>query len=653
MIVSISISLFLLQVIFMKSSNCDYYTSIAGLDNVLSVEFYLIELFDVYITQAEEVNNAVKRIVFDMEKEMNSSLTLLETHYQNPLHAFKILKRLVVDWKQVEKLFITNEIAEVFSQNLTKLEGVGFKWPTREDLQGASNGLVRLQQTYNISTNDIANGTALGKVLSRQLSAADCFELGVTLYETSNFQFAIEWLMKAKVRLENESLDINYTLTFPRVFDAQILHYLSLTMFSIGNLKMAQRFNFKLLIQDPESQEGLQNKIIILQNLLDDRRTLYVTDSNQKKDNLQELYEKVCRKEITQTPTQQRVLHCRYVTNNTPFATIAPFKMEILNQDPLVAYYHELDVTLTASSSNDSFTELSVAECVPATGLEASTHFDSATVCVKMDPDRPPSTSPLAETVYAPAVTSSRSQVRRQEIIEILSSNSEAVEAIPAGTSLSTEQIMLLQEAIIDVAIEQHNDEIQPEFEGCLPRTGWLLIVCSDAKTAKWVKQFSGHIGAKCGLAINVVEEKDFPRTHIVGLHTGSGTTPAHSHPIDNTPKVVQDDSTIQSSSASAASLTEVCPTVTVPEEEELDTRPSTSKAVSSASGRVVQIPTSVTTSTMPSTGTTTVAGKPRTATNKTPLIGKILPKISKGDRNKGSRRDKRESLVRKSLNEI
>ncbi|XP_037944125.1 uncharacterized protein LOC119676931 [Teleopsis dalmanni] len=341
MIVSISISLFLLQVIFMKSSNCDYYTSIAGLDDVLSVEFYLIELFDVYITQAEEVNNAVKRIVFDMEKEMNSSLTLLETHYQNPLHAFKILKRLVVDWKQVEKLFITNEIAEVFSQNLTKLEGVGFKWPTREDLQGASNGLVRLQQTYNISTNDIANGTALGKVLSRQLSAADCFELGVTLYETSNFQFAIEWLMKAKVRLENESLDINYTLTFPRVFDAQILHYLSLTMFSIGNLKMAQRFNFKLLIQDPESQEGLQNKIIILQNLLDDRRTLYVTDSNQKKDNLQELYEKVCRKEITQTPTQQRVLHCRYVTNNTPFATIAPFKMEILNQDPLVAYYHE------------------------------------------------------------------------------------------------------------------------------------------------------------------------------------------------------------------------------------------------------------------------------------------------------------------------
>ncbi|XP_037959113.1 uncharacterized protein LOC119688510 [Teleopsis dalmanni] len=493
---------------------------------------------------------------------------------------------------------------------------------------------------------------------------------------------------------------------------------------------------------------------------------------------------------------------------------------------------NELDVTLTASSSNNSSPELSVAECVPAIGLEASTHFDSATVCVKMDPDGPPSTSPLAETVYAPAVTSSRSQVRRQEIIEVLSSNSETVEsddsdtgsvvsqksgltvvgskvgnltlespkfthlkrserrrfkaamssghsraealkiamqhppankrvrseeqspglfpakkhkvahvgltkpsyslavkgvrlgftsADPAGTSLSTEQITLLQEAIIDVAIEQHNDEIQPEFEGCLPRTGWLLIVCSDAKTAEWVKKFSGHIGAKSGLALNVVEEKDFPRTHVVRgyfpqsltlsnekvlatigtqnkfsttrwkvirrltqdqmLHLVfviddesmkklselkgriayrfghlrlmlKGTTPAHSHLIDNTPKVVQDDNIIQSSSAPAASITDDCPTVTVPEEEELDTRPSTSKAVCSASGRAVQIPTSVTKSTMPSTGTATVAGKPRTATNKTPLIGKILPKQSKGDRNKGSRRDKRESLVRKSLNE-
>ncbi|XP_037930565.1 26S proteasome regulatory subunit 8-like [Teleopsis dalmanni] len=70
------------------------------------------------------------------------------------------------------------------------------------------------------------------------------------------------------------------------------------------------------------------------------------------------------------------------------------------------------------------------------------------------------------------------------------------------------------------------------------------------------------------------------------------GTTPAISPPMDKAPKVVQGEETIQSSSAPATSSMDSCPTVTISEKEELDTRPSTSKAVSTANGHAVQIPT-------------------------------------------------------------
>lgn len=38
---------------------------------------------------------------------------------------------------------------------------LSIKQPTTEDLKGAANGLVRLQRTYNLKTEDVANGKFL------------------------------------------------------------------------------------------------------------------------------------------------------------------------------------------------------------------------------------------------------------------------------------------------------------------------------------------------------------------------------------------------------------------------------------------------------------------------------------------------------------
>ena len=45
-----------------------------------------------------------------------------------------------------------------------------FKFPTNEDLNGAAVALTRLQDTYKLKTDELADGVLMGKKYSRQLS---------------------------------------------------------------------------------------------------------------------------------------------------------------------------------------------------------------------------------------------------------------------------------------------------------------------------------------------------------------------------------------------------------------------------------------------------------------------------------------------------
>lgn len=80
---------------------------------------------------------------------------------------------------------------------------------------------------------------------------------------------------------------------------------------------------------------------------------------------------------------------------------------------------------------------------------------------------------------------------------------------------LTDEQLVTLQEAIIDTTID-HGDGFQPEFEGCFPRSGWLMVACTNRNTADWLKAHQTSVREKSKLEVNIVEEVEFPRSHFV-----------------------------------------------------------------------------------------------------------------------------------------
>lgn len=135
-------------------------------------------------------------------------------------------------------------------------------------------------------------------------------------------------------------------------------------MVSIGNIRSALDMTNELLQLTPDHERAAGNKVYYerelarksaessdrklrgddgsdeLDNSVDDAvnsfgRHLYDTPERQ-------LYESLCRNELQPDPKLQAKLHCRYVTNTSPFLKIAPLKLEEAYLQPYIVIYHDV-----------------------------------------------------------------------------------------------------------------------------------------------------------------------------------------------------------------------------------------------------------------------------------------------------------------------
>ncbi|VDN00578.1 unnamed protein product, partial [Onchocerca ochengi] len=101
-----------------------------------------------------------------------------------------------------------------------------------EDLSGAVIGLLRLQDTYQMDTKDIAEGKILNSQMRTvALTAGDCFEIGRAAYYANDYYHTIMWMQEARERVEKE--------VTPTANLEDILEYLAFSLYKQGNLKRA------------------------------------------------------------------------------------------------------------------------------------------------------------------------------------------------------------------------------------------------------------------------------------------------------------------------------------------------------------------------------------------------------------------------------
>lgn len=112
--------------------------------------------------------------------------------------------------------------------------------PTIRDLHGAAQGLSRLQWMYKLDTEDVANGYILDSKLSKEMSAHDCFVMGVSLYNSSKFLEASEWFMQAVQRMDNIISEGEEDLMeiFPFASYVEVLEYLHVSLYYGGKYEI-------------------------------------------------------------------------------------------------------------------------------------------------------------------------------------------------------------------------------------------------------------------------------------------------------------------------------------------------------------------------------------------------------------------------------
>ncbi|XP_061396366.1 prolyl 4-hydroxylase subunit alpha-2 [Musca vetustissima] len=186
--------------ILVGNSNCDFYTSISGLEELLDLESHYMEAMEKHLNQVEILHEQFKSLLNELDhehtKENYNSTELLE----DPINAFKIIRRVVADVPQLTKL--TTDISNLRVYNDSTLLPNTHNLPTGDDLRGASLGFARLQKMYKLETDDMARGVLLGHKYSSAMSAFNCYILGVNLFEAGEHKLASEWLLEALTKVE-------------------------------------------------------------------------------------------------------------------------------------------------------------------------------------------------------------------------------------------------------------------------------------------------------------------------------------------------------------------------------------------------------------------------------------------------------------------
>uniref|UniRef100_A0AC35TZT5 Procollagen-proline 4-dioxygenase n=1 Tax=Rhabditophanes sp. KR3021 TaxID=114890 RepID=A0AC35TZT5_9BILA len=323
-----------ISAIIFASAKCDLFTAMVDLENLKAGEKLVGEHIENYIASEEKRIDKLKELAKEYSSRTIDNKDI--SYITNPVNAYTLIKKMSNDWTIIQTLMNDNKaehfIKEVKDQRAAKT----IKYPGEEDFNGAALALIRLQETYNLSTTDLADGIILGNNVNKLLTAHDCFEIARSAYNDADYYHCIKWIQESMNRWENEATKtIEYT---------ELLEYMAFSLYKQGNVKRALAMTKKLAALDPahprtkgnlkwyEEMLSEEEKMdSVLPPLKNERPTFKMIPE-------QTVYESLCRGENTPDIKMLSKVYC-YYKRDLPFLKLAPIKVEIVRFKPLAVLF--------------------------------------------------------------------------------------------------------------------------------------------------------------------------------------------------------------------------------------------------------------------------------------------------------------------------
>lgn len=255
--------------------------------------------------------------------EQESIALNIEKYIENPINAFKLIKRLSADINLVK--FRLEGILANFKNSIKNIE------VENSDLSGAIDGLFKVQNAYKLKSSDFAEGIIDGEMLSASLSANDLSAIGIEASIQENYKFTIEYINLALEKYEKldelDKRDIDETL---------LLRMLATTFDKIRDKKNAELILQKILEKDQTNEFALS--MIKQYQVINVFSEDFVKDGTYTVEKERIFTDQICRVDKPMPIKELSKLRCRYSSTNY-FTKIAPFKLEEAKLEPYVVIF--------------------------------------------------------------------------------------------------------------------------------------------------------------------------------------------------------------------------------------------------------------------------------------------------------------------------
>uniref|UniRef100_A0A671SBR5 procollagen-proline 4-dioxygenase n=1 Tax=Sinocyclocheilus anshuiensis TaxID=1608454 RepID=A0A671SBR5_9TELE len=301
--------------------------------DLIFTERELVQSLKEYIEAEEMKLEAVKSWANKLDMLTHASTSDPEGFLAHPVNAYKLMKRLNTEWSELESL-VLQDPSDGFISNMSVHRQY---FPDEEDEKGAAKALMRLQDTYKLDSESFSKGKLPGVRYNAELTVDDCFDMGKLAYNEIDYYHSVLWMQQAL-----RQMDLGEDA---KTAKADILDYLSYSVYQMGDLPRAIELTRRLVAIDPSHQRAGAN-LHYFEQLLSkelrargrsqqepaDERPIQLDTYERPKDYLpeREVYEALCRGEgVKMTQKRRSRLFCRYQDGNrSPRLLLKPMKEE-------------------------------------------------------------------------------------------------------------------------------------------------------------------------------------------------------------------------------------------------------------------------------------------------------------------------------------
>ncbi|XP_059097158.1 prolyl 4-hydroxylase subunit alpha-2-like isoform X2 [Tigriopus californicus] len=312
----------------------DLFTSNEALANLFKQEEQMRHSIEAYVARLDRQIHAMDQLINNHEHNSTESEEDAAEYVSNPINAYVLLKRTGIEWPKLrDGLF-----SESFINQTKEIEELIEHVPKVSDLEGATNGIFLLQETYDLDMKEFALGRIrdpqTGEMIEgqKQLSAFDLELLGKLSFNRGFYDRATEWIDAAIWMAKRSNASEQIIQNFQ------------------GMLRTMQNKHDVVLEKKGPRNRSWRTFLVPFDEKLRKKKK-YKKIKNKRyqpgdkadglDQNLWEKFNALCRGEEKKSPAQLQNLTCHYLHYKDPYLRLGPFKLEQKSLLPYIAVFHD------------------------------------------------------------------------------------------------------------------------------------------------------------------------------------------------------------------------------------------------------------------------------------------------------------------------